>query len=184
MYFCPVCNKNLKANETNCGYCGSHLYDELETSEAGEQYELKPRFVFVYELLPSSIQTIWLLIVLFIVSNLIREYFHLPTASVVALFAGLLLLKDLKIFYRKFKYRNVKYIISDHGIEYIKESSHPKRYFLPYEEVSAVLIEKNYATRLFGYGHILVKSGSTGIYLDYIADVDQVYQYIIQHIHE
>lgn len=181
MIFCPVCSTRLGAEDIVCPKCGSHMSYSNDREEVEETFELHPRFVFIYELLPSSLQTVWMLLLLFIVSILTRNYFHLQPATVIAFFAFLFLLKDFKIFSRKFRYRNVKYIISNEGIEY-NNTSKGINYFIPYEKITNVQIQRNLATMLFGYGHILVRDRDNGIYLDYIADVEKVYDYIYDHM--
>lgn len=153
----------------------------VEKEEEDITYEIRPMFVFVYELLPHSFQTVWLLLILFAASYIATQYYHYSTKLIVVLFAILFILKDLKILYRKFKYRNVRYILDNTGIEYIDDSYKDRHFKLKYENIKEVLIQRNLATYLFGYGHILVKSGTTGIYLDYVAEVDKVYAYILKH---
>lgn len=181
MMFCPVCSTRLGEEDTICPECGSHMDYHHEIQEAEESFELRPRFVFIYELLPSGLQSAWILLLLFVVAILVRNYFHLQPATVIAFFALLLLLKDFQIFYRKFRYRNVKYIISNKGIEY-SNMSKDVTYFIPYENIIDIRIQRNLATMLFGYGHILVRDRDNGIYLDYIANVETVYDYIYEHM--
>lgn len=181
MIFCPVCSTRLNEKDKICPECGSHIYFDNDLFEEEESFELRPRFVFIYELLPSSLQTTWILFLTFVAAILIRDYFHLQPKVIIAFFILLLLLKDFQIFYRKFCYRNVKYIISNKGIEY-SNMSKDITYFIPYEDMVDVRIQRNLATMLFGYGHILVRNRDNGIYLDYIANVEQVYDYICQHV--
>lgn len=183
MSFCPICNSRIQPEDTICTECGTSFNQAYSYSEVPveESFELRPRFVFVYELLPSSIKTVWMLCLLLVASIAVRDYFHLPPTTVVAFFAFLLLLKDFEIFSRKFRYRNVKYIISSEGIEYSNMSKNIT-YFIPYDKIRDIKIQRNFATTLFGYGHILVKDRESGIYLDYIADVEKVYDYICEHM--
>lgn len=149
--------------------------------EPEEIYELRPRFVFVYELLPSSLSTLLILIAIFAIGTYICNQYNYDRIWIVIIFAILFLLKEFKVFYRKFRYRNIKYVITDLGVEYVKEGNNGTHFYIPYEEVSDVRIQRNLATYLFGYGHILVKNKLSGIYLDYVSEVNQVYEYILSH---
>ncbi len=179
MKYCAVCNNEIKNQDVYCSKCGIKL-DEM-TRDNEECYELKPRFVFVYELLPSSFSTLILLILIFLVASTFCRYYHYDPILVIALFLLLFAYKEFKIFYRKFRYRNVHYFITNKGIEYVKTGTREFHFTLPYSSITTVKIQRNLATYLFGYGHILVKDGETGIYLDYISEVDKVYQYILDH---
>ncbi len=199
--YCSQCGLELQKEDLFCSQCGtpvkkqqsersdvttsrSMTINEIEKTpekEVVEEYTLRPRFVFVYELLPSSFQTVILLIMLFVVGKLLCDYYHYNTIWIVALFVVLFMLKEFKIFFRKFKYRGVKYIITNDRIEYHNVST-DEHFSLSFKDVTDVKIRRTLATYLFGYGHILVLSGRRGIYLDYIAEVDQVYDYILDHV--
>ena len=178
MKCCPACNHRVNKQDIYCSRCGI----KLEEPNEEERYELYPRFVFVYELLPSSFSTIVILILIFLISSTFCKYYHYNTIWVIALFVLLFFYKEFKIFCRKFRYRNIHYVITNNGVEYICNSRNETRFFIPYSEMTSVKIQRNLATYLFGYGHILVKNGTTGIYLDYISEVDKVYQYILDHM--
>lgn len=193
MRFCPTCNHQISEVDQFCSVCGTRLYvttvsmdDKVKQSnlvtEIEESYELHPRFVFAYELLPSCFTTLFILILLFCVTTYVCNEYHYDRVWVIALFVVLFALKEFKVFFRKFKYRNIKYIITNLGIEYVQEGNSETHFYIPYEDITDVRIQRNFATYLFGYGHILVKNGATGIYLDYISEVDKVYTYIREHI--
>lgn len=182
---CPYCNSSLDIEDLFCSRCGNLVQkvgSEIDNGDTIlEEYTLKPRFVFVYELLPSSFQTVIILVMLFIVCNMVSQYYHYDTKWILILFIILFAVKEFKIFFRKFKYRNIKYVITNSQIEYHNLSKN-EQLVLSYKDLTDVRIQKNLATYLFGYGHILVLSGRRGIYLDYIADVEKVYNYILDHM--
>lgn len=193
--YCSQCGKQLQTEDLFCSQCGTPVNSEVkekrimtvdeiektEEQEVVEEYTLRPRFVFVYELLPSCLTTVLLIVMVFIVGKLICDYYHYDTIWIVIAFVILFVLKEFKIFFRKFKYRGVKYIITNQKIEYHNVSTN-EHFSIDFKDVTDVRIRRTLATYLFGYGHILVLSGRTGIYLDYIAEVNQVYQYILDHM--
>ncbi len=148
---------------------------------------LRPRFIVAFEMLPSKLSTILLLVFIYGISiYCLTEFseellkYNINNYSLVYLTIILFVFKYVKILYRQIKYRNIFYNITDLGIEYYKEGSSIVSYFIGYEEMTEIKIQKNVMTYLFGYGHILVKSGNVGIYLDYIAGVENVYNYILE----
>lgn len=180
MKYCSKCASESEKKYNYCPACGAKLKNS-KAKKITESFEVRPRFVFVYELLPSSFSTWYMLMLLFIVCYIFCQQFSFKSEYVVLLFVILLLLKDVKIFLRKYKYRGVRYNISDLGIEYIDDSKN-QRFFLAYRDIMQVRIKTNLATKLFGYGHILVLGRENGIYLDYISEVEKVYEYIKKHL--
>lgn len=180
MKCCHKCSYESENDYKYCPLCGEKL-KTIKNKQETENFELRPRFVFVYELLPSSFSTWYMLILLFITCYIFCHQWNLESTYVIFLFLILFILKDIKVLFRQFKYRAVKYNISDLGIEYINDSKDQKL-FIPYEDIMQIRIKTNLATNLFGYGHILVMGRDNGIYLDYVSNVEKVYEYIKEHL--
>ncbi len=154
-----------------------------------ETKTLRPRFIVFFEMLPSGLSTILLLLLIygisiFCLNNYSEELLKYSIESDFLLYLTIFLfvLKYLKVLLRQIKYRNVYYNITDLGVEYIKEDRNYSSFFIGYEEMTEVKIQRNLLTYVFGYGHILIKSGNVGIYLDYVASVEEVYDYILQNV--
>lgn len=170
--FCKTCGKELNDDAAFCNDCGTPVgqvatnsvpaNDDRKKEDNVLRLEIKPTFIFGYQVVKEFINTIiWLFIILCCIEIdpiALLEYF--PVFSLILI--GVILV--VRIIFIKAQYNKISYRFLKTKVEYVDGFLNKEEKQLKYEHIREVTMSQNILERMFGIGRIRLYTNASSAY--------------------
>ena len=183
--YCQNCGNKLGENANFCRNCGTKKANENLMKDNNIEYQIIPKFHFLYKFIKSMILVALLLIAsLSIIDNfsffLLTHYkFYFYILILILVIASIITIIE------KEKYKELVYNFYKTKVEYKSGFLYNEQKELKYENIKEVTLSQDVLERMFNIGTIkLFTSASNnkknGIYIHCIENVEEQYRIIKQ----
>lgn len=170
--FCKTCGKELNDDASFCNNCGTPV-GEVATNNVSAndnrkkednvlRLEIKPTFIFGYQVVKEFINTIiWLVLILYCIGiNPVALVEIFPVFSLILI--GVILI--VRLIFTKAQYNKITYRFLKTKIEYVDGFLNKEEKQLKYEHIREITMSQNVLERIFGIGRIRLFTNASGSY--------------------
>lgn len=171
--FCKTCGKELNDDASFCNNCGTpvgqvstsnvSLKEDKKKEDNVVRLEIKPTFVFGYQVIREFINTIvWLFLILCCIEiNPIALVKYFPLFSLIVVFVILV----VRLVFVKAQYNKITYRFLKTKIEYVDGFLNKEEKQLKYEHIREITMSQNVLERIFGIGRIRLFTNASSAFV-------------------